>query len=545
MNLIYLFSWEGKELDTNPYSLAPNSFFERSACILLAELNLILFMLKVSIAIKWSAALLPLLLFTGCYSVSWNQHASSNQLVPPARNIEQVFEQQPGKVLRPEILAPGHSYIYDVGEKDVDYGNSDGLFRFTKAEIKLHDRMPREKVIVDFVFSDEHNTVLKIPNVDLLRFTPKIDAEGDLIYPEIILEELNRFGLSFRKEHKEFSLKSSSHPEIVDRAYRVSITNNCLDPGKWELAIATEEYGDFKMRKKGGININQNRLLSHSWFKIDLTLYQELLNLKNPGKAYNVYSNFDSISNLAEQVVVDFESLRQPLRMQEKIEILEIGHKSGRVLRPLDIEEHFKWEAGLYLDQPDRQTYTSILQDTVRTAKFMEEGFYRDNTPRVFDFSWLKEMDSVSIATVDVPASDCYAEIKLTGKWSWYEITIGNIDLAQLSEQKLFGLLFGINTYPKSRRYNPSQATVVYDAEMLPDELKPYVLLTEKQSGKWVNNQYKGIEKIYLSYADREKDILDIYVLSYERITPVWMGKVKLSRSLRETVRVRNNLYNY
>ena len=106
-------------------------------------------------------------------------------------------------------------------------------------------------------------------------------------------------------------------------------------------------------------------------------------------------------------------------------------------------------------------------------------------------------------------------------------------------------MLFGMNTYPKSRRYNPSQATLAYDADHLPREIRPYVLLTEQKSGKWVNNQYKGIEKIYLSYESLEKDILEIYVLSYERILPVWMARVKLPKDIRESVRVRNALYNY
>jgi len=71
------------------------------------------------------------------------------------------------------------------------------------------------------------------------------------------------------------------------------------------------------------------------------------------------------------------------------------------------------------------------------------------------------------------------------------------------------------------------------------------VLLTHKKNDKWVNNQYKGVEKIYLSYESIEQDVLEIYVLSYERITPVWMAKVKLPKSLREKVRIRKQLYQY
>ncbi len=72
-----------------------------------------------------------------------------------------------------------------------------------------------------------------------------------------------------------------------------------------------------------------------------------------------------------------------------------------------------------------------------------------------------------------------------------------------------------------------------------------FVAMTDKKTGKWVNNQYKGVEKIYLTYDNLENDILDIYVLSYERITPIWMAQVKLPRSIRETIRIKRQLYSY
>lgn len=50
---------------------------------------------------------------------------------------------------------------------------------------------------------------------------------------------------------------------------------------------------------------------------------------------------------------------------------------------------------------------------------------------------------------------------------------------------------------------------------------------------------------MYLTYPTLEKDVLDVYLVSYERITPLWMGCVKLPKELREKVRIRNQLYNY
>lgn len=486
-----------------------------------------------------------LLMLSACHSTNWNHKEPNAGIAPAPRSVQEVFASYPGNVIQIAALAPGHDYKLDIGEKDRAYGKSDGVFVFENIEMRLLNQMPRGTVLVDFIFRDNKNTKVEIPNVDLLRFTPKMDARGNQKYPEIILEELNRFGLSFRREHNEFTIEGSHESAVLESAYRAWIVNNCLLPGQWEFSLVNAEFDDFELRRKGGNNLNQNRLISHSWFQVPKPLYQVLMDIQNPGNSWDVNQDFDSISDIAEQVVVDFEQLRKPIRETLPLEVLEIGHQSKRKVKPLDLEQFFKGEAGLYMNPPGDLTYASILTNEVHTAKFMDEGFYRTNTPRKFDFSWFQYIDSVEISMVDVEESDCYAEIKLTGKWSWYEITLGNIDLSQLSEQKLHGTLFGMNTYPKSRRYHPQQNTVAYDAAMLPKEIQPYLLLTEKESGKWVNNQYKGIEKMYLTYSDREKDVLEIYVLSYERITPVWMGKVKLPRHIREAVRVRKNLYNY
>lgn len=489
-----------------------------------------------------TASFLLFLIITGCHMPGWNKLAQGRQAAPP-QEIQSIFQSYPGGVYQVEALTPGYDYIYDVGEKAQAYGREDMRYRFDQVQMRLHPSMPEGTVLVDFTFRDGVGNVVEVPAVDLIRLTPKMDFSVPMAYPEVILEELNRFGLSFRKEHGEFRVHSSD--PLLQNAYRLSITNNCLDPGKWEFALVTEDYSDFKQRTKSFKNINQNRLLSHSWFQVDLTLYQALLDLKNPGTAYPVAVNFDSISNLAEQVVIDWDQLRRPLRRSLPVELLEVGHQSRRRIEPVDVEEHFKWQFGLWLNRQEGMDYASILETEVSTAKFMEQGFYRDDTPRKFDFSWMKHMDSVQVSVVDVPGSDCYVELKLTGPWSWFEVTIGNVDLALLNEQKRHGMLFGMNTYPKSRRYNPSQATLAYDQDFLPRDIRPYVLLTEKQSGKWVNNQYKGIEKIYLSYESLEKDVLEIYVLSYERILPVWMARVKLPKDVRESVRIRNAIYNY
>ncbi len=495
--------------------------------------------LPIGLALLW-------LLLSQCHATRWNQ-LGNEELAPAPQEIQALFAAHPNNTLTYTAQSPGYGYAYDIGEKDTHYGIDSSAMRFTTVQMQLHDAMPEGKVVVDFTFVDGHGSTVEVKAVDLLRLIPKLDAPGDMVYPELLLEEYNRFGVSFRREHNEFSFKPANDlpKQLNDRTYRCQIVNNCLAATKWEFALTSEDYGDYSQRRKHTTNLNQNKILSHSWFYVDKALYSALMQMKNPDKTIHMDFNYDSLSNMSEQVHIDFSQLRNPIKKQAATALLEVGHQSGRKLEPVDIEEHYKWQFGIFLDRDTSLTYKTVLEQPIRTSQFKDEGYYKNDTPREFDWSWMQYMDSVQMDIIDVPGTDAYVQLSLTGKWSPYNITIGNVDLAQINEQKLWGLLFGINTYPKSRRYNPIQSTIFYDAELLPDNIKPYVLLTDKKTGKWVNNQYKGIEKVYLTYETLEQDELSIYLLSYERITPMWMARVKLSRELREKIRIRRQLYNY
>ena len=488
------------------------------------------------------------LTLVSCHSLQWNSFNASGKNEPAPESIAAIFKKYPDQTMVLDASCPGYNYKYDIGEKDLFYGDT-SQFRFNTVQLKLWDKMPKGKVITDITFLDEYNNQVMVPGVDLMRLTPKFDAIGDMIYPEIIEEEFNRFGYTFRKEHNEFSIQLQNDQkenlnEIENRAYRCQIVNNCLAATKWEFALVSEDYSDFKTRLRDTSNLNQNKILSHSWFYLNKDLYGALIDLKNPSRKVPYDMEYDTLSKLAEQVRIDFNTLRQPIKYRANTELLELGYKSARPIEPLDNEQFYKKEFELLLEGQD-ETYASILEKPIKTTQFRDQGFYRESTPREFDLNWMKYLDSVHVDVVDIEGSDSYVEITLSGEWTPYKINIGNIDLSLLSEQKLSGLLFGINTYPKNRRYNPVQSTIAFDADLLPGDIKPYVLLTDKEEDKWINNQYRGIEKIYLTYETLERDVLEIYVLSYERITPVWMARVKLPKEIREKVRIRKGLYNY
>lgn len=498
-------------------------------------------------------------LMSQCYVPQWIDKASLTKQEPAPTHISTIFQAYPDNTICLKANSPGRSYKFDIGEKDAVYDGHLGAFNFDEVKIQLLDHMPKGSILVNISFIDKLGNVAKVDNFDLMRIIPKYDTHGDMLYSEILLEEFTRFGVVFRREHKEFDIvMKETIPQVqimkqtvphiqksADQIYRMAITNNCLEPTKWEMNLTSEDFSDFKTRRKGGLNLNQNKILSHCWFYLQEDLYMALRQYKNSNVDKDYFLPYDSLNMLGEATVIDFESLRYPLKTSLNPKVLEVGHQSNRIIEPIDIEAFYKWDFGLFLTKRDKLTYRTILETPMEIARFTDAGFYNEETPNTYDYSYLKYIDDVEITTIDAPQSDCYTEIKLTGEYAPYEITIGNIDLAYPDEQKLTGLLFGYNTYPKNRRYNPVVSTLFYHADDFPKLLQPYVVLTDKSNGKWVNNQPKGIDKIYLSYENSERDILQIYVLSYERVTPVWMARVKLPKNIRETVRIRRNLYNY
>jgi metal-sulfur cluster biosynthetic enzyme len=371
-----------------------------------------------------------------------------------------------------------------------------------------------------------------------------------MVYPEFLSEEFNRFGVQFRGWRDEYTIVKADniepeYSEALDRVYRVQLINNCLEPGKWEVVVDSEDYSDFSERRKSDNNLNQRRILAHSWFNLPMDFYKTLLKINNPELETDLINlGYNELTAISEKTPIDFNQLREPLDEKLDIEIIEIGHQSKRVIEILDPEEYYKKKFGLVLSE-DSYTYESILNQRLPLTRFQDRGFYSREKADSFYVQWLKYVDDVEINTIEVHDVGVILEIKLTGENAPYEIVLGNVDPAIMNEQILCGFLFGVNTYITNVRNNSRPSTIVYDPTQYPSYRRPYLYLIDKKTGNWVNNQFKGVEKIYISYDDIDREILNIYVLSYERIVPVWMARVRLPDDFVEQIRVRRRLFNY
>lgn len=446
------------------------------------------------------------------------------------------------------VKSPGFAYDYDIGEKDTYYDHASGNFMIDSIHFDFKSLLSSKKLLADVTAVDKIGNRFVVRDFDVLKLVHHYDTQGDLLYAETIEEEFNRFGMSFRREHGEFEVHASTSDEfakVLDRVIRFSITNNCLEPTRWEVAVVTEDFSDFKSRARGKVNFNQKRTLSHGWFYMDADMYSAMLKIKNPDKPHDYAAiHYDTASAIGENTHVDFSKFRFPIARTYRPWMLEVGHKSKRILEPVDMEEHYKWEFGIFLNKNQFSNYSNILDQPVKLARFGGQGFYNDATPNIYDYSYLKHVDKVELKQLSSTETNSYFEIAITGEHAPYEITLGNVDLALLSDLKMRGFLFGFNTYPKGRRYNHSQNTTSFDPETFPDKrMRPYLVMTDRNTGKYMNNQKKGMEKLYIGYEDANKTRLIIYLLSYERITPIWMARVRVPAPVHKSISAKKNLY--
>ncbi len=463
--------------------------------------------------------------------------------------VKRLFENYTENKIVIEAFAPGNGYKYDVGEKDDFYHKNEDLLVFTKVIIEPAENMFRNKLGLKITFEDNSGNKIITDNTNIFKLTPKIDCSGDMMIPEMLSEEYNRFGVQFRGWRNEFELVKSDaitqeYSEAMDRIYRIQLVNNCLEPTKWEVVVDAEDYTDYKSRRKSDNHLNQRRILAHSWFNVPMDFYKTLFQLKNPGANVSLIDlSYDEMSTRSEQIKIDFEQLRGPIIEELKTEIIELGHQSERKIIPLDPEEYYKKQFGLVLREKD-YNYKNILETELPLTRFQDRGFYKENTDP-FYVQWLKYVDDVKISTIKLKDSDLYTEIRIGGENAPYEIVLGNVDLALMNEQILCGFLFGVNTYITNIRNKSTPHKMGYDPTQYPDKKKPYLYLVDKKTGKWVNNQFKGVEKVYVSYDEIDRDVVTLHVLSYERIIPVWMARVKLPSDFVEQLRVRRRMYNY
>jgi len=160
-----------------------------------------------------------------------------------------------------------------------------------------------------------------------------------------------------------------------------------------------------------------------------------------------------------------------------------------------------------------------------------------------FDYGWMKKLDRIKVSAVAAPGPLRYVRLDIDGPESPYRFVFGNLDLAQLNESKYFEMSFGLDPMPRNGRHWADFDPCLYRLEGKPETVKPFLFMVNSADGTWANNQKLGLDKLYIGWESPERKVLWVYLVTYERVISVWMGRVKITDPALNADRIRNAVF--
>lgn len=322
------------------------------------------------------------------------------------------------------------------------------------------------------------------------------------------------------------------------RPVRLSVTNNCLKPGLWEISavdsVGEMHHGWFRfswgtyadtLRKVNAIEISNRDLSKALKFRKDLNRVEARLDrLRVAGETVldgrAVVNGAKKVGGYSSQ-----DSRRKVQRGFFRI------FRNGREMTP-----------GLFSDlQPG---------DLFQMHKFVPPGIYSaDKVEAVrYDSAWdhvvVRQVTPLTQYAGGTPSLDPagYAEIMLMKNGDSEAIVAGNVPLSLLVIQEDYSIpAFGAGVLPSSE-------LVERRFLRISEGPRPHFAyqMRKDEAGRWmlVNNHVSGYEQIYLRPVEKGGRLyLRITVVSYERIVDLLEVEVALDGWLEKAIREASSRY--
>jgi hypothetical protein len=324
------------------------------------------------------------------------------------------------------------------------------------------------------------------------------DADLSLLVPRVPglargNESLTRIALIQR----EFN-RNEVHNPLPD-GKDLSIANNCLERGLWEIKLAKSE---------GGKTVT----LFHAWFTFPEQEYARLFREANAGLDYSRYErSFASYPGMG--------GFPQPLndlrRVRTERELRELDAHGAQPLERLT-EQTNKVKL---LRTAGIETYADIVRDEkqpITTAKFSVPGFYDPNAAMTFDLRWLGHPTKILWREVEgMRGAARFPEIEVRFE-NGYRIVAADSELARIAprdqepktESEVLRLVCGIGT-------PVIHATAAERTAELSQDRPRYLMLLDA-GGNHVDNHLTGVDGLY-AWRDTAGRI-HLWLVSYERI---------------------------
>lgn len=410
---------------------------------------------------------------------------------------------------------------------------------------------------IDMQLDDEH--YIKIRNLSLDQLVPRLHYKASGTLNEfdalnLMLAEYSRNSISVPQgaegdamSHYQTNLKGKvpwklkgDYDFIPNEQYhplRMSVINNCLAPGLWEIN-ASDRSGE----------------IYHAWFNMPKDFYTNLVAEVNDLPM----SIVESALKWKEDHIVklDLDKLRTIKEALAEVSVSvkdePIGFSSQGSRRKLS-KNYVRYQMGDTLVAPTK--LSDLYQNPVKMSSFEAPGIYSFTNLNEFDFSFLATAKNADIQLVrpktyyNFNKNSQLAEEEIDKPYvemsihldNDEKIIIGNLPLHLLVKQEDFTLHgFGVGIlhaaglaerrkFLLNRGPHPSFA----------------YLAQQKEDGIYgLNSHGRGIEQIFIrSYPNAETPHWEVTITSYERIADLVKYKIEIPKALQEQQRMASKAY--
>ena len=332
-------------------------------------------------------------------------------------------------------------------------------------------------------------TAPHLPAVDFKLLVPRVPrlARGN--------EALTRLALIQR----EFN-RNEIHNPMPDGT-DLSIANNCLERGLWEVKLARQDSG-------------KTATVFHAWFTFPKEEYARLFRLANGGLDENAFDGLFASYPGVGGFVLPLDDLRKVKSERE------LGSLDIHAADPLDRLTEQKNKTRLL--RTDGITsfgdFTRPANQPVTLAKFNRPGLYDPAESMRFDLTWLGKPARIlwrKVESARVPGSFPEIEVRFA---NGYRILAADAKLADLpardavpaTEADVLKFVCGIGT--------PSiHATASERAAELSEDRPRYLMLLDEK-GNHVDNHLTGVDGLYAWRQAGDPGALHLWLVGYERI---------------------------
>ncbi len=423
-----------------------------------------------------------------------------------------------------------------IAEDKVINSSTQSLNRYASNMRKLSDVTIREdgesRISVTLENKKEQQR-LELNNIDLNYIVPQLPyprATYDKFdIANIVLAEYSRngIGIPIQSNNELFASVRFSENLFNDKGEyifeggkyqpnfgvlpkRISLVNNCLRPGLWELS-ASDAVGE----------------MYHGWFELDRDFYFSLLEKQTGIPKDKIPHNFDDPA-IFEDVSIDFDRLRV---QGQKIAATDVTYNDEKLLGSYSNQDsRRKVQRKFYKIQRDGEDITVKHQgelmegDKYAMFSFEEPGIY--NPVKKTEVAFTKKWATAEVYEVTPKTSyyegqeflkTDYLEIRVFDESREQAMVFGNIPLALLSVKNDFVIpSFGVGVFlasePLERRY--------LRRKQGPRPSFAYLANVEGDDFKLINNHLHGYEQVYLRTVEKDGQFyVRCTLVSYERIT--------------------------